>query len=161
MTTQQHKIEKPVWTEADFEQMGWHDVHVHAVAFRPETFELWLDIDYIFSWVDPQGSETHYSFWVAPATLVFENVYNLKFDIESPDGDMSLQGIERSAASTPRNAVTKHTEWRWQLDFNEGQMTLRSVGYSQFTRRPPVLVRAQQLTLEQRGGVSFDRDYAG
>jgi len=161
MTAQQHKIEKPVWTEADFEQMGWHDVHVHAVAFRPELFELWFDIDYILSWVDPQGGETHYSFWVAPATLVFENVYDLKFDIESHDGDMSLQGIERSDASTPRNAVTKQTEWRWLLDFNEGQMTLRSVGYSQFTRRPPVLVRAQQLTLEQRGGVSFDRDYAG
>jgi hypothetical protein len=93
MAIQQHSLEKAVWAEADFEQMGWHDVHVHAFAFRPEIFELWLDIDYIFSWVDPHGGETHYSFWVAPATLAFENVYDLKFDIESHDGVLSLQGI--------------------------------------------------------------------
>jgi hypothetical protein len=55
MAIQQYTIQKPVWTEADFEQMGWHDVHIHAVAFRPEIFELWLDIDYIFGWVDPHG----------------------------------------------------------------------------------------------------------
>src|SRR4051794_40935091 len=153
MTIQQHSIEKPVWTEADFEQMGWHDVHVHAVAFRPDVSELWLDIDYIFSWVEPHGDETHYSFWIAPATLVFENVYDLQFDFESQDGDLTLQGIERSDASAPRNAVTKQAEWRWLLDFNNGQANLRSIGFSQFTRRPPILVRAQHLTLEQRGGI--------
>ena len=162
MAIQDYKLQKPVWTEADFEQMGWHDVHVRAIAFHPESFELWLDIDYIFSWVDPQGSDKHYSFWLAPATLVFENVYDLKFDIESHDGDLELQGIERGEASTPRNAATiaKQTEWRWLLDFNEGQIVFRSVGFSQFTRRSPVLVPVQQFTLEERGGISFDREYA-
>src|SRR4051812_26329180 len=102
MTTQPFTLGKPVWTEADFEQMGWHDVHIHAVAFRPEIFELWLDIDYLFTWVDPQGAETHYSFWVAPATLVFTNVHSLRFDLESHDGDLSLQGIERSEPCAAR-----------------------------------------------------------
>ena len=162
MPFQDHKIQKPVWTEADFEQMGWHDVHVHAIAFHPEIFEFWLDIDYIFSWIDPQGNDKHYSFWLAPATLVFENVYDLKFEIESHDGDMELQGIERSEASAPRNAaaIPKQTEWRWLLGFNEGQIAFRSVGFSQFTRRPPVLVPVQQFTLEERGGISFDHESA-
>jgi hypothetical protein len=98
-------IEKPVWTEADFEQMGWHDVHVHAVAFRPQIFELWLDMDYIFRWVDPHDGETHYSFWVAPATLVFENVYDLKFDIESHDGNRR-QRRERRRTRSSVSSVT-------------------------------------------------------
>jgi hypothetical protein len=34
--------------------MGWHDVHIHAVAFRAELFEFWLNMDCIFSWVHPQ-----------------------------------------------------------------------------------------------------------
>jgi len=161
MTTQPYTLEKPVWTEADFEQMGWHDVHIHAVAFRPEFFELWFDIDYILSWVDPHGDDKYYSFWLAPATLAFENIYDLRFDIESHDGDISFQGIERSDPRAPRNAVEKRTEWHWLLDLNEGQITFRSVGFSQFTRRPPIFVRSQRLTLEQRGGVSFIRDYAG
>ena len=162
MTTQPFTLEKPVWTEADFEQMGWHDVHIHAVAFRPEIFELWLDIDYIFSWVDPKGAETHYSFWVAPVTLVFTNVHTLRFDLESHDGDLSLQGIGRSEPCAARNAefLTKKTEWLWLLDCNEGEIAFRSVGFSQFTRRPPVLLQAQQLTLEERGGISFVTDYA-
>lgn len=159
MTTPQYIIEKPVWTDADFERMGWHDVHVHAFAFHPESFELLLDIDYIFNWVAPQGGETHYSFWVAPATLVFEDVYNLKFELESPNGDMSLQGLEHNDASPPINADKKKTEWRWLLDLNEGRITFRSVGFSQFTRRPPILAHAQKLMFAQRGGVSFERDY--
>jgi hypothetical protein len=160
MSTEQYTLEKPVWTEADFEQMGWHDIPVHAVAFRPELFELWFDIDYIFNWVSPKGAENYYSFWIAPATLVFENFYELEFDIESQGGEMSLQGIERSDPRTPRNNSEKRTEWRWLLEFNEGQITFRSVGFSQFTRRPPLFVRSQRLTLEQRRGISFEREYS-
>ena len=159
MSTPPYTIEKPVWTEADFEQMGWHDVHIRAIAFHPEIFEFWLDIDYIFKWVAPGTGETHYSFWIAPATLAFENLYNVKFDIGSHDGGMELQGIKRSEASTPRNAVAKQTEWLWSLDCNEGQISFRSVGFSQFIRRPPVLTRVQRLTLAQRGGISFYRTY--
>lgn len=162
MTTQPFTLERPVWTEADFEQMGWHDVHIHAIAFRPETFELWLDIDYIFSWVDPQGGETYYSFWVSPATLVFTNVHSLKFDLESYNGDLSLQGIKRSEPCATHNAefLTKETEWLWLLDCNEGEIAFRSVGFLQFTRRPPVLLQAQRLTLDERGGISFATNYA-
>lgn len=162
MTTEPYTLEKLVWTEADFENMGWHDVHIHAVAFRAVIFEFWLDVDYIFSWVHPKGDETYFRFWVAPATLVFTNVHSLRFDIDSHNGDLSLQGVERSEPSRPRNAdyIPKQTEWLWRLDCSEGEVTFRSGGYSQFTRRPPVLLQAQQLTLEERGGISFATDFA-
>jgi hypothetical protein len=159
MSHQVYTLEKPVWTEADFEQMGWHDVCLHAFALRPEIFELWLDIDYIFAWAAPKSEEKYYSFWVAPATLVFENVYGIKIDIESQGGEMSLQDIKRSDPRAPQNVAKNQTEWLWLLDFNQGEINFRSVGFSQFTRRSPFFGRSQRLTQEQRGGVSFGRDF--
>ena len=53
---QEYKLEKWIWTEADFDVMGWHDSQIHATAFFPEDFELVLDIDYIFDWVHPYDS---------------------------------------------------------------------------------------------------------
>jgi hypothetical protein len=75
---------------------------------------------------------------------------------------LSLQGIARSEPCAARNAeyLAKKTEWLWLLDCNEGEIAFRSVGFSQFTRRPPVLLQAQQLTLEERGGISFATNYA-
>jgi hypothetical protein len=44
------------WTEADFDSLGWHDVHVHGFRVLDGEHgagELWLDIDYILDWVCP------------------------------------------------------------------------------------------------------------
>jgi hypothetical protein len=160
--TQSFTLERPVLTDADFEQMGWHDVRVHAVAFRAEIFEFWLDADYIFSWVHPCDDETHFRFWVAPVTLIFRNVHSLRFDIESHDGSLSLQGVSRSEPGLARNAeyLRNPLEMSWFLDCNEGEISFRSIGFSQFTRYPPVLSHTPQLTVEERGGISFATDYA-
>ena len=63
---EEYELDKWIWTEADFEQMGWHDARIHAIAFLTETFEFALDIDYILQWVEPAEGETYYKFWVAP-----------------------------------------------------------------------------------------------
>ncbi len=46
----QYILEKSIWTDLDFENMGWHDSRIHSVAFG-ENFELIFDIDYIFKWL--------------------------------------------------------------------------------------------------------------
>ena len=81
-----YTIEKWIWTEADFEVMGWHDNRIYALAFSADTFELILDIDYIFKWINPEPGETFFQFWTAPATLVFQNVYDVEFDILTTTG---------------------------------------------------------------------------
>lgn len=48
-----YQLEKYLWTEEDFNQMGWHDSNIYAIAFG-ENFEFKLDIDYIFQWVHPK-----------------------------------------------------------------------------------------------------------
>ncbi len=41
-----YELEKWVWSQHDFDLMGWHDATVHAFALVPEQFELLLDIGY-------------------------------------------------------------------------------------------------------------------
>ena len=159
------ELGKVTWTEADFEQMGWHDARVVAFAVRPETYEVEFDLDYIVEWVDPSERGGNYSFWSAPATLVFENVRKLVLHMEPDPPEFEIIGIERDEPShelplgtTPWGSTIRGPEWRWQFDLGRGTLSFRSTGYQQYFRRPPLFVgQQQQPTLAQRGGISFAR----
>ena len=151
-------LEKWVWTENDFEQMGWHDTHIYSLAFFPDTFEFAIDLDYIFRWFRPQEEETHFRFWVAPATMVFENVNDIQFDILTSAG-LEVADITRESPQTPKNAefVTKSTEWTWNIECQEGLISLKAVGYRMYVRATPTLLQRQIIGIEKRGGISFLR----
>lgn len=66
------------YTEANFDQLSWHDCCVHGIDLLtgdPEegdgdwTNDLALDIDFITEWAC--GGDASARFQVAPATLVF------------------------------------------------------------------------------------------
>ena len=157
--TEIFRLDKSVWSEADFEKMGWHDVVVHALAFDTERHELLLDIDYIFAWVDPFPPSPYFSFWLAPATLVFRDVWEMKMQYDASLG-FQLQGIGRGEVRVrphPHPEGRKE-EWRWSLDGNEGELSFWATGCSQFTRlRPTHHASGQSYRLSERGGISFDR----
>ncbi len=137
--------------------MGWHDVHVHALAFGPGEEQLSFDIDYMFEWVDPAPGEVYYRHWVAPSTLVFHDVHSLDLQLGS-FGSFLILGVERSEPRTPRNteATGRGTEWRWSFDCIEGSIQFFGSGFCQYTRQAPRL-NGQYLSLEERGGYSFDQ----
>jgi len=155
--TEEYNLEKWVWTEADFERMGWHDSRIYALAFSPDTFELLLDIDYIFQWVHPQLGEKSFQFWVAPATLVFQNVYDVEFDVSTTTG-LEIDHVTREQPRAPRNAayIEHDTEWLWTIDCQQGDIRLWSVGFNQYIRSTPQF-GPQQFGLSVRGGYSFTR----
>src|SRR5437867_9471573 len=150
-TLTDYTLEIAFSTDAYFGQMGWHDSHINAIAFPPESFQLLLDIDYIFRCVGPAPKETHYKFWLSPCTLMFKNVYQLRISLE-PLEDVSIQDITRSA---PVQIKELGTAYRYALECNEGEITFRATGYEQFIRRLPTLVSSQHFTEEERGGFSF------
>ena len=156
--TEPYQMEKWVWTAGDFERMGWHDCLLHALAFSPETLELLFDVDYIFEWVHPEPDETYFRFWVAPATLVFENVYDVELDVGSYMGGLEIDHIKREDAHPPLNAayIRHDTEWLWTIDCQEGDIKLRAAGYTQHIRAAPQF-GGQKLGLAARGGYSFVR----
>ena len=153
----QYELEKWIWTETDFERMGWHDSKIYALAFSPETFELLLDIDYIFEWIKPELGETNFKFWTAPATLAFQNVYDVDFDIQTVGPELEILSIVREQPRAPRNAayIDQDIEWLWTLDCVQGEIKLWSVGYTQYIRAAPQSDKGQKIGLSARGGYSF------
>jgi hypothetical protein len=149
-------LEKLIWDDSDFEQMGWHDSKIYAMSFEGDKFELALDIDYIVKWVNPDGGEPNFKFWVAPATLIFRNVYDLNFSQHSLD--FEIQDIYRDNPVKPKNAkyVEGQMEYDWRIETTSGEITFKSGGYKQYFRKEPVLLDHQRIDFKQRGGISFE-----
>jgi hypothetical protein len=148
-------LTKTVWTEADFDQMSWHDNEVHALAVEPalpEPGRLLLDIDYIVQWVPPQPPSDLISFWICPATLVFDPAWHLTADIDLRGWAFSL-----SLLSVRRSDPDERGNFDWTLEGDQFTIELGSPGFTQYLRRPPVYTSHGRLTAEERGGFSFDR----
>lgn len=150
--------EKWVWTDADFDRLGWHDARVYALACQPEPYELALDIDYLFQWVQPTADEIYFSFWVAPCTLIFEDVAALDLALSSSAGDFAIADLTRESLLTRPGADTPAPQiWRWHLDGHEGDIAFQTTGYTQYVRAAPLHIQRQRLDLAARGGLSFAR----
>jgi hypothetical protein len=152
------ELEKTIWPDADFEQMGWHDVHIHAIAFSTETHEILMDIDYMFAWVDPEAPDRHYTFWMAPCTLIFSNVHGFTANIEWGLG-LEISDVSREDIESPQNAdhIKEDKEWKSEFDCQEGALSFHSVGFVQITRRPPKRAKSQFFRWDERGRISFYR----
>jgi len=151
-----YEIDKWIWSESDFETMGWHDCKVYAIGFDKDNYKLMLDVDYIFKWVKPKENDIYYKFWVSPATLVFENVYNLSIET-SGELDIQINSITRSNPKKPRNLeyIKKATEWEWIIELTAGDISFISVGYHQFIKKSPILSKSQSLEFSQRDRITF------
>jgi len=155
MTT--YQLTKLIWDDDDFSDMGWHDTTLWSMHANPDDFEFVVDLDYIFSWVCPASGKGPCEFWVAPVTMVFENVGNVRIHIESSQGTLEVAALHRTEiAQTPNG---KLTHWRYRFECQEGEATLTATGFKMFVRRPPVLVASQRLGFAQRQGVDFGRAF--
>jgi hypothetical protein len=140
------------WTEDDFDRLSWHDNHVHALALRAGEHgagELILDLDFITEWLDVRGGRFH--FLIAPATLTFRGVCDLKASVDYAScamGPFSIQGIEREQKVYP----TGHTTyiWRISIDFPQGELTFLADGFSQVLRAEPREKDEQMLQPNER-----------
>lgn len=151
----QYQLEKLIWTEGDFERMQWHDNPIHAITFS-DNFEILMDIDYIFEWV-LKGEK--YIFWISPCTFIFENVYDLTFDVGPATPGFTIDIITKENPQKPMNAeyVKRDIEYDWTIEMQEGTISFKSIGYKQFVRQKPRLIPTQKLDIKKRGGISFDK----
>lgn len=139
----EYTLEKSIWGEADFEQMGWHDVLIYEMAM---TGDLELDIDYIFKWNEPEVKGGWFTFWISPCTLVFKQIRELKFDLD----------------------VVRITRYGFEIDYIErdgdhytivtqiGDISFVCDGYEQFVRQQPTLQYRSFIGAE-RGEYTLDR----
>ena len=152
-----HPVEKWLWETADFERMGWHDVYVHGLAYDGEAGRFFLDLDYILEWVHPvESTDRHYSFWMSPATMVFEDVSELHVDLQ-PLAAFEIESLKRTDQQVEEGPGGRagSERWRWTMAFFNGEISLRSSGYRLHLRAAPALSKTQYFPLDERGGVSF------
>lgn len=149
--------EKTVWSDQDFDVMGWHDASVWSMVADSDSFEFLIDIDYIFNWVDPSQGETYFKFWVSPATMVFKNASDVRIDIESQQGRIEILELRREQVGPSSNR--KFTQYKFTFECQQGRIELQATSFKMYVRRAPALLKQQSYAFSVRNGVSFSRAY--
>ncbi len=145
---------KTKYSARDFKNITWHDNFIHSIRLDAEKFALELDIDFIHDWI--AGDAENYSFLISPATLTFQNVSNLKIDIDW-DGcslEMAIETIERT---NPRKTANgKLTEYDWVIALNwpeGGAISFAATGFTQQSRTEPAVFDEQKIPACKRTAV--------
>lgn len=140
-------LDKRLWTEDDFEQMGWHDCRIYQIRIAGN--ELELDIDYILQWNQLINQAVSFTFWISPATLVFDGLSDTKLHL-----DMSVYAEIEIAE------IHKHSTVQgicWHIETNQGSIEFVARGYKQYIRQEPFLQFSQVILLDERNGTCLDR----
>lgn len=152
-------LEKNVWTQDDYEQMGWHDCSIYGLSFLPVdekgTTHLLFDIDYMFKWVNPVPPKQTFSFWVAPCTLVFKDTFDLVINVDRKGGTTDMLEIADLYLSEKIEQEKNKWVYEWNIDLQEGYIKFKSLGFDQIVRQKPTFTDRQILSLDERNGISF------
>lgn len=156
-----YDLEKKIWTQDDFEIMGWHDNRIHGIATTTNEEELWknellFDIDYIFKWMHPVHPDKYFTFWISPCTLVFQNVYDLHIDINTGAGIFELEIEDINLIEKLTNENSHESYYSWTIELVNGSMTFKSQGFQQVVKAPPKHINGQWLDVKERGGINFN-----
>jgi hypothetical protein len=154
-------------TDVDFDRLSWHDCHIWGIAVRAGdpaegdwTSDLALDIDYILEWIC--GTRGGGQFRVAPATLVFHEVTDLRIDIDWGRSDfrqalhpVSIAGVERARIQDQKVQLDRpYYSWTIRLNWPAGgTVAFGARGFTQTLRADPVLTSSQRLSQAQRARV--------
>jgi hypothetical protein len=152
-------LDKSIWTQDDYAQMGWHDGSIYGLTFLPidenGTTHLVFDIDYIFKWVNPQKSGQPFSFWVSPCTLVFKDTFALTINVDRRGGTTDMLEIADLILVDKVEQETNKWIYEWTIDLQEGRINFKSSGFDQIVRQKPLFTGGQFLSLDERNGISF------
>ena len=134
---------KNIWTDDDFESMSWHDNYIHSISFPGDNFRMGLDIDYIFLW-ELNKEQNVYNYWISPCWLIFENVLNLKMDIDFKNSvGIDINSVKRLNSRISPNGKTSISDYIIETD--KGLMTFESTGFIQKVNEQPILSDKQLL----------------
>ncbi|MGB5990051.1 MAG: hypothetical protein WBG43_09950 [Marinifilaceae bacterium] len=147
---------KNLFTNIDYNNIKLHDCKIHAIAFDDIAYRLYFDIDYISRWIAPVDDNDVYAFEITPTTLVFNNVWDIIFDIES-NLPLEISSILRSNPQIPRNKeiIPDYIEYDWTIELYDGTITFKSIDFKLINRSLPKITNNQFLSIEERGGISF------
>jgi hypothetical protein len=144
-------------TDADFERLTWHDCTIWGLELHPPdpdagdwACDLVLDIDFIVEWLCDVGGRGCAQFRVAPATLRFHTVADLRIAITwgGPGvllHEAAIDRIEREPIAAAPGGQPVH---RWRIALNwppAGEIAFTASGFTQTLRAEPVVTGRQSL----------------
>jgi hypothetical protein len=150
-------------TNEDFPNLSWHDNHIYGIHFAIRNWDadLEFDIDYIVEWIC--GVDGGAQFRVAPVTLAFHNVTDLKLDIDWGDSgcqvalhEVSIHQIERERITNQKICLDR-PYYRWTIETNyprPGTIAFGASGFTQTLRAEPITQDQQKLSRESRSRYS-------
>ena len=146
-------MESQVWTDAQFDEMSWHDNHVHAfriVETSDGAGDLILDVDHIVEWI--KCEETGFNFRIVPVTLTFHDVMFLRMSLDyatptAAFGPFMLHDIERRAEQRTHYVAQF---WNLSISWPRGEIAFEGRGFTQLARGGAILSQGQCLSTEQR-----------
>lgn len=152
------------YTEADFENLSWHDCVIWRITpcipnsdVNDPTCDLALEIDFIVEWIHTDGNR--FKFRVAPATLVFHGVSALHIDIEWDKDHFSVEMHPATIREIKREVIRDQPacldrpsyDWRICAGWPDaGEIALCAVGFTQTLLAEPVLMDEQSFSLRER-----------
>jgi hypothetical protein len=151
--------------KTDFDDLSWHDNIVYGLRIdvgdprRDEWHSnLVLDIDHIVEWVC--GTDGGVRFLVAPATLAFHNVTDLRLAVDFGDSggqvnmnELSIHEITRERVEDQKVCLDR-PYYRWRIALNlpsDGEIGFCASGFTQTLRAEPALLDEQRLPAAERG----------
>jgi hypothetical protein len=120
------------WDESQFDQMSWHDNHVHGLRVRAGDDlggQLELDIDYILEWLSSGDAASGFRFRIAPATLTFRKVYDLQIEIDYRTVGAVLVPFSIAEVERLPEPGTDLSRWTIRLNWPHGQLSFAAAGF--------------------------------
>ena len=151
-------------TDAEFDQISWHDCHIWRLAFLggdPEsgdwTSDLAIDLDFIVEWLC--GVDGPAAFRIAPATLVFHGVTDPRIDVDWGQAGfqaaihhVAIDRIEREPLADQKVYLDR-PYYRWKIVLNwpaGGAIRFGAVGFTQTCVADPIVCAKQHLSPRER-----------
>ena len=155
------------------DETSWHDYLVDALLFNVGDVarsdwrsELVLNIDHIVEWIC--GTDGGVRFRVAPATLTFYDVTDLRVSLDFGRSchcqaldELSIAAIPQEPVPTP-SVAQPYGRWRIELNLPRGgEITFGASGYTQTLRAKPVLLDERRLPARGRSPLLLNGELDG
>ena len=151
-------------SSADFDDLSWHDNALYGLRLDIGDYtrgdwrsDLVLDIDHIVEWLC--AADGRVRFRVAPATLTFHDVTDLRIAVDCGDSGgqaalsvLSIDAITRERLEDQKICLDR-PYYRWRIALNVpqgGKVAFGASGFTQVPRAAPVLQDEQQLSPAER-----------
>ena len=138
----------------DIESILQHDTVIHSVGFNPTEYKLMLDIDWI---IERNIENSNFSYLLSPSTLIFENVWDIQFDI-GPSLGMTIDSVKILSRTLPKNnrCLCHETyEYLLSIECMEGTIQFRTIGGKLFQRESPIIKGNSSFTIDDRSNFSL------